>query len=354
MAEQPVPLRAWLILGTALLAVSSAGAVFEMMDGPGPLLKAGWRLQATALVLLPGFMIQWKSADEEMKKQYKSSKVMWILFGSGICLTIHFGSWVWSLDETTLTHSLLFVTAHPLVIIVGLWILGRSASRNEAIGAIVGFTGAAIAIMGAGSEAGVTVFGDLFTLLFIVVVMLRMDSDLVPALLACAKGEGLAEVPLGYPEVEKSIEESAAEQAARLFRKIEYLSVIGTIAPMLGLLGTVWGMIIAFQEFASKVNPPVSELAPGIYQALVTTLLGLGVAVPALAAFAIFRNRIDELVAESSRMAEHAWAEFKRANLGRSSGQTRRKREPASPSTERQQERRVPPVAIERPEDPPA
>ena len=161
MAEQPVPLRAWLILGTALLAVSSAGAVFEMMDGPGPLLKAGWRLQATALVLLPGFMIQWKSADEDMKKQYKSSKVMWILLGSGICLTIHFGSWVWSLDETTLTHSLLFVTAHPLVIIVGLWLLGRPATRNEAIGAIVGFTGAAIAIMGAGSEAGVTVFGDL-------------------------------------------------------------------------------------------------------------------------------------------------------------------------------------------------
>ena len=165
MAEQPVPLRAWLILGTALLAVSSAGAVFEMMDGPGPLLKAGWRLQATALVLLPGFMIQWKSADEDMKKQYKSSKVMWILFGSGICLTIHFGSWVWSLDETTLTHSLLFVTAHPLVIIVGLWLLGRPASRNEAIGAIVGFTGAAIAIMGAGSEAGVSVVGDLLAFL---------------------------------------------------------------------------------------------------------------------------------------------------------------------------------------------
>jgi len=175
-----------------------------------------------------------------------------------------------------------------------------------------------------------------------------------PSFLGAVLAEGLAEAPLGYQAVEKSMEDASAEQAARLFRKIEYLSVIGTIAPMLGLLGTVWGMIVAFQEFATKINPPVSELAPGIYQALVTTLMGLGVAVPALAAFAIFRNRIDELVAESSRMAEHAWAEFKRANLGRSSGQTRRKREPASPSTERQQERRVPPVAIERPEDPPA
>ena len=81
--------------------------------------------------------------------------------------------------------------------------------------------------------------------------------------------------------------------------------------------------------------------------------MGLGVAVPALAAFAIFRNRIDELVAESSLMAEHAWAEFKRANLGRGGSQVRRRKESASPPVERQ-ERRVPPVAIERPEDPQA
>ena len=174
-----------------------------------------------------------------------------------------------------------------------------------------------------------------------------------PSFLGAVLAEGLAEAPLGYQAVEKSMEDASAEQAARLFRKIEYLSVIGTIAPMLGLLGTVWGMIVAFQEFATKINPPVSELAPGIYQALVTTLMGLGVAVPALAAFAIFRNRIDELVAESSLMAEHAWAEFKRANLGRGGSQVRRRKESASPPVERQ-ERRVPPVAIERPEDPQA
>ena len=63
----PPPLRAWLILATALLAVSSAGAVFEMMDGPGPLLKASWRLQATALVPLPGFIIQWRDADPALR-----------------------------------------------------------------------------------------------------------------------------------------------------------------------------------------------------------------------------------------------------------------------------------------------
>lgn len=125
---------------------------------------------------------------------------------------------------------------------------------------------------------------------------------------------GLQEISLGYASVEKAMEDTAVEQSARLFRRIEYLSVIGTIAPMLGLMGTVWGMIQAFLEFEQKANPQVSELAPGIYRALITTLLGLGVAVPSLSAFAIFRNRIDELSAESTLLAEHVFADFRRAS----------------------------------------
>jgi biopolymer transport protein ExbB len=138
-----------------------------------------------------------------------------------------------------------------------------------------------------------------------------------PSLLGRVLAAGLAEAGLGYAAIEKSMEDAATEQSARLHRKIEYLSVIGTIAPMLGLLGTVWGMIQAFLEFESKANPQVSELAPGIYKALVTTLLGLGVAVPALASFAIFRNRIDELVAESALTAEQVFADYKRALAAR-------------------------------------
>jgi biopolymer transport protein ExbB len=124
---------------------------------------------------------------------------------------------------------------------------------------------------------------------------------------------GLEETGGGYQAVEKAMEDSAVEQSARLFRRIEYLSVLGTIAPMLGLMGTVWGMITAFMEFEQKANPQVSELAPGIYRALVTTLLGLGVAVPALAAFAIFRNRVDELSTESTLLAEHVFADYRRS-----------------------------------------
>ncbi|HUG91706.1 MAG TPA: MotA/TolQ/ExbB proton channel family protein [Planctomycetaceae bacterium] len=134
-----------------------------------------------------------------------------------------------------------------------------------------------------------------------------------PSFLGHQLAAGLREVDLGYSAVEKAMEDAATEQSARLFRKIEYLSVIGTLAPMLGLLGTVWGMILAFMEFEAKANPQVSDLAPAIYKALVTTLFGLGVAVPAVAAFAFFRNRIDELVAETSLLAEHVFFDFKRA-----------------------------------------
>ena len=123
---------------------------------------------------------------------------------------------------------------------------------------------------------------------------------------------GLKEIELGYSAVEKAMEDAAAQQAARLMRKIEYLSMISTVAPMLGLMGTVWGMILAFMEFERKANPQVSELAPGIYKALVTTLFGLIVAIPAIAAFGFFRNRIDELVAQTALTAEQVFADFKR------------------------------------------
>lgn len=141
----------------------------------------------------------------------------------------------------------------------------------------------------------------------------KKHCEQLPSYLGRLLHSGLSEMGLGYASIEKAVEDTAVEQSARLFRRIEYLSVIGTLAPMLGLMGTVWGMIQAFLEFEQKANPQVSELAPGIYRALITTLLGLTVAVPSLAAFAIFRNRIDELSAESTLLAEHVFADHRRS-----------------------------------------
>jgi biopolymer transport protein ExbB len=134
-----------------------------------------------------------------------------------------------------------------------------------------------------------------------------------PSFLAFVLLNGIAEVEGGWSAVEKALEDAVAEQSARLFRKIEYLSVIGNIAPMLGLLGTVTGMIMAFREVAvSSGSAGAGELAAGIYQALVTTVAGLVIAIPALGAFAIFRNRVDQLVAEAAYLAQHALAPLKR------------------------------------------
>ncbi len=134
-----------------------------------------------------------------------------------------------------------------------------------------------------------------------------------PSFLSFVLRAGLAETDGGWSAVEKALEDATAEQAARLFRKIEYLSVIGNIAPMVGLLGTVIGMIFAFQEVADTQGAArAAQLAEGIYTALVTTVGGLLVAIPSLAGFAIFRNRVDQLVAETSYAALHAVAPLKR------------------------------------------
>lgn len=146
-----------------------------------------------------------------------------------------------------------------------------------------------------------------------------------PSFLAYVLTAGIAEAQLGYAAAEKAMEDASQQQAARLYRKIENLSVISTLAPMLGLLGTVWGMILAFMEFEVKANPQVAELAPGIYRALVTTLQGLSVAIPAIAAYSLFRNRVDELVAQSSLMAEHVFAGYRRFLLAKQSQAKARK-----------------------------
>ena len=146
-----------------------------------------------------------------------------------------------------------------------------------------------------------------------------------PSFLSFVLLSGLAEYESGWSAVEKAMEDATAEQAARLFRRIEYLSVIGNIAPMVGLLGTVTGMVFAFQQVAStQGSAGAGDLAEGIYQALVTTVGGLIVAIPSLGAFAVFRNRVDQLVAEAAYLAQHATAPLKRR---------RRSRGVAKPST---------------------
>jgi biopolymer transport protein ExbB len=134
-----------------------------------------------------------------------------------------------------------------------------------------------------------------------------------PSFLSFVVQRGLAEIDSGWAEIEKALEDATAEQAARLFRRIEYLSVIGNIAPMVGLLGTVTGMLLAFKQVAdTEGSAGAAQLADGIYQALVTTVVGLLIAIPSLGAFALLRSRVDQLVAEAAYAALHALSPLKR------------------------------------------
>lgn len=152
-----------------------------------------------------------------------------------------------------------------------------------------------------------------------------------PSVLATVLSAGLNECDLGWNSVEKGVEDAVAEQAARLYRKTEYLNLIGNIAPMLGLLGTVVGMILAFRDLANVDGyHRAGDLAQGIYLALITTVEGLIVAIPSLGAYAIFNNRISLLIAETTYIADQVLRPVKK-HLG---GSQRTKNPfPSSPST---------------------
>ena len=150
------PMFAWALLGVALLAVSSAGVVLQSMSEVPPPLRASWRMQGTALILLPGFVYQFMRMD----RGSISTRDWQGILASSAFLAIHFGAWVWSLDHTSLIHSLLFVSMHPLVLVLLMPVIGTTVRRGHVTGVLLGITGALLSMgdMEAGGE--VTVLGD--------------------------------------------------------------------------------------------------------------------------------------------------------------------------------------------------
>ena len=169
MPASATPRWVWGLLAAAVVGVSSAGALFQHVDAVPPLLRASWRLQLTSVVLLPFFLMQWRTVEGHVREDYSTSRTWRLLVLSGLALAAHFGTWVASLDATSLTHSLLFVTAHPLVIVLGMAALApvlsnvRQPLRRETWGAVLCFFGAGVTLLDAGSSQGdqtVTVWGD--------------------------------------------------------------------------------------------------------------------------------------------------------------------------------------------------
>ena len=108
-------------------------------------------------------------------------------------------------------------------------------------------------------------------------------------------------------EIREAIEDAGHQEVPKLERYIKILATISRIAPLLGLLGTVIGMMKAFQAIQLKtisLNPVAAgDMAGGIWQALTTTAAGLMVAIPAMVAYHYLAGRVEEFALEMERSA---------------------------------------------------
>jgi biopolymer transport protein ExbB len=139
--------------------------------------------------------------------------------------------------------------------------------------------------------------------------MAKNDDSFLGQVLAA----GLAKLSAGYAQALEAMQEVGEEENMKLEHRLSYLALIGTISPMVGLFGTVHGMIKSFQTIAtSGAQPDPSELAGGISTALFTTLLGLAIAIPAIAAYNILKNRVSRLVLEVGILSESLMSRFEK------------------------------------------
>ncbi len=107
---------------------------------------------------------------------------------------------------------------------------------------------------------------------------------------------GFSNVQEGFDTIQDAVSVAAALEEERMMQRVNYLNVVGNLAPMLGLLGTVQGMIQAFAGLAEAGAAGGGALAMSISQALWTTAMGLVVAIPGLAFFYYFRNRASTII----------------------------------------------------------
>ena len=118
---------------------------------------------------------------------------------------------------------------------------------------------------------------------------------------------GLRRSEFPLTERDKAVEDAGMREYRTLSQNLRPLMVVSVISPLLGLLGTVWGMITAFQDLAASEGRADPEmLAGGISMALTTTAVGLAVAIPAQASYYWFKSRTDKFV----RNVEHYYYEL--------------------------------------------
>jgi len=144
------------------------------------------------------------------------------------------------------------------------------------------------------------------------------------SLLSAAMSRALAEAPFGYAAMEQAMENALHERQARLTLKPEILNILGNTGPLIGLYGTVLGIILAFSDIVRIGGiPDPGELAGSIGVALVATFWGLTVAIPSLVVYSLMKNRIEMYGNEALETGREFLASFRAA--------TRRKPETDAP-----------------------
>ncbi len=120
-------------------------------------------------------------------------------------------------------------------------------------------------------------------------------ADENPCYLANVVGSALRMRDAGYQEMISGLDAAANEESFKLNTKISYLSLIGNIGPLLGLLGTVTGMISSFQVIENLKAPTPGDLAKGVYESLVNTTMGLFIAIVFLTIYFLFKNKVSKM-----------------------------------------------------------
>lgn len=137
--------------------------------------------------------------------------------------------------------------------------------------------------------------------------MARTDESVLGQVLSA----GLAKLSRGYGKAIEGMQEVGEEESMKLEHRLSYMALIGNLSPMIGLFGTVQGMISSFQAIAiGGATPKPADLASGISTALFTTLVGLAIAIPAIAAYNILRNRVTRLLLEVGVTSENLMSRF--------------------------------------------
>jgi biopolymer transport protein ExbB len=117
----------------------------------------------------------------------------------------------------------------------------------------------------------------------------------------------------GEAEIKEILEEAGRQEVPKIRSQLTTLGTIASVAPLLGLLGTVLGMISVFSELSQNTNVNASALAGGISEALITTACGMAIAMPTLAFYNFFTTQVQNLIVEIEKVSLHMVAVLKRS-----------------------------------------